>query len=72
MQQDRRGQQLQKPDVKNEANKDNFVDQSRRKTLKKIAVGGAVAGVLALTGKWSKPVVDSIILPAHAQATGQE
>jgi hypothetical protein len=45
------------------------VNSSRRKALKKIAAGGAVAGVLALSGKWSKPVVDSIILPAHAQAT---
>ncbi|HHD63392.1 MAG TPA: twin-arginine translocation signal domain-containing protein [Desulfobulbaceae bacterium] len=71
MQQDRQAQQLQNHDVKNEANKDNLVDQSRRKTLKKIAAGGAVAGILALSGKWSKPVVDSIILPAHAQATGQ-
>jgi hypothetical protein len=48
------------------------VNPSRRKVLKKIAAGGAVAGVLALTGKWSKPVVDSIIVPAHAQATNPE
>ncbi|HHD63393.1 MAG TPA: twin-arginine translocation signal domain-containing protein [Desulfobulbaceae bacterium] len=48
------------------------VNPSRRKALKKIAAGGAVAGILALSGKWSKPVVDSIILPAHAQATNPE
>jgi len=48
------------------------VNSSRRKALKKIAAGGAVAGLLALSGKWSKPVVDSIILPAHAQATNAE
>lgn len=45
------------------------VNSSRRKALKKMAAGGAVAGLLAVSGRWSKPVVDSIILPAHAQAT---
>ena len=45
------------------------VNQSRRKALKTIAAGTAAAGAMALTGKWSKPVVDTIILPAHAQAT---
>ena len=45
------------------------VNQSRRKALKTIAAGSAAAGALAMTGKWSKPVVNSIILPAHAQAT---
>jgi hypothetical protein len=48
------------------------VNKSRRKALKKIAVGGAAAGALALTGKWVKPVVNTIILPAHAQATNAE
>jgi hypothetical protein len=37
--------------------------------LKNIAAGTAVAGAMALAGKWSKPVVNTIILPAHAQAT---
>ena len=45
------------------------VNRSRRKALKTIATGTAAAGAMALTGKWSKPVVDTIILPAHAQAT---
>ncbi|HHB76260.1 MAG TPA: twin-arginine translocation signal domain-containing protein [Desulfobulbus sp.] len=44
-------------------------NQSRRKALKTLAAGTAAAGALALTSKWSKPVVDTIILPAHAQAT---
>jgi len=44
-------------------------NRSRRKALKTIAAGSAAAGALAMTGKWSKPVVNSIILPAHAQAT---
>jgi hypothetical protein len=54
--------------------KDNkkLINQSRRKALKTIAAGTAVAGTMALTGKWSKPVVNTIILPAHAQATNPE
>ncbi len=58
-----------------ETNGKTTVDQSRRKALKKIAVGTAVAGALAVSSKWSKPVVNSVVLPAHAQATngrGQE
>ena len=50
-------------------NNKKSVNTSRRKALKTIAAGTAVAGGLALSGKWSKPVVDTIILPAHAQAT---
>jgi len=41
----------------------------RRNALKKLATGGAVVGLLGITGKWTRPVVDSMILPAHAQAT---
>jgi hypothetical protein len=45
------------------------INVSRRKVLKKIAAGGSVAGLLALSGTWNRPVVNSIILPAHAQVT---
>jgi len=46
--------------------------QSRREVLKRLAVGGVVLGGAAqiLPKKWMKPVVDSIVLPVHAQATG--
>ena len=40
---------------------------SRRTALKGLAIGGGV-GALA---QWSKPVVDAVVLPAHAQATVQ-
>ena len=40
---------------------------SRRTALKGLAIGG---GIGALT-QWSKPVVDAVVLPAHAQATVQ-
>jgi len=45
---------------------------SRRDALKRLAVGGAVLGgaVATLPKKWMKPVVDSVIVPVHAQATG--
>ena len=45
------------------------IDASRRKLLTGFAATGTAAMMLSLSGKWSKPVVDSIVLPAHAQAT---
>jgi hypothetical protein len=46
-------------------------DQSRRKVLKSIARGGgAVAAAKALPERWLKPVVESVLLPAHAQTSG--
>ncbi len=44
---------------------------ARRKALKKLLVGSgaAVAASQTLPAKWTKPVVDSVILPAHAQTT---
>lgn len=39
----------------------------RRSLLKTLAVGG-VAGA-ALPTQWSKPMIDSVVLPAHAQTT---
>ncbi|MDH3376590.1 MAG: twin-arginine translocation signal domain-containing protein [Gammaproteobacteria bacterium] len=40
---------------------------SRRKALKTLAATGAVAGVIPK--KWATPVVDAMVLPAHAQTT---
>ena len=45
-------------------------DTSRRKLLKSIAAGsGAIVAGKSLPESWSKPVVDSVILPAHAQTS---
>ena len=46
-------------------------NKSRRKLLKSLAAGSsAIVVSKSLPGSWSKPVVDSVILPAHAQTTG--
>ena len=45
-------------------------DQSRRKLLKSIAAGsGAVIAGKSLPEKWSRPIVDSVVVPAHAQTS---
>lgn len=41
--------------------------EGRRKALKRLILGG---GVLAsMPDRWTKPVVESVLLPAHAQAS---
>jgi len=49
---------------------DNKSSESRRKLLKSIAAGsGAIVAGKSLPESWSRPVVDSVILPAHAQTS---
>lgn len=44
--------------------------EKRRKALKSILAGsGAVVTATVLQDKWSRPVVESILLPAHAQTS---
>jgi hypothetical protein len=45
---------------------------SRRRLLKALGLGGASAAAAAglLPARWTRPVIDSVLLPAHAQATG--
>jgi len=46
-------------------------NENRRKLLKSIAAGsGAVIVGKNLPSSWSRPVVDSVMLPAHAQTSG--
>ncbi len=40
----------------------------RRKLLKALSLGGAAAAT-QLPAKWTKPIVESVSLPAHAQTT---
>jgi len=45
-------------------------NENRRKLLKSLAAGsGAVIAGKSLPESWSKPVVDSVMLPAHAQTS---
>ncbi len=49
---------------------DRKSNHSRRKLLKSIAAGsGAVVAAKSLPESWSKPVINSFVLPAHAQLT---
>ncbi len=46
-------------------------NQARRKTIKKLVIGaGALAGYSMLPEQWTKPIIEQIILPAHAQTSG--
>ena len=50
--------------------KDKKSDKSRRKLLKSIAAGsGAIVAGKSLPESWSRPVVDSVMLPAHAETS---
>ena len=52
---------------------DKKSSDSRRKLLKSIAAGsGAIVAGKSLPESWSKPVVDSVMLPAHAQTSPAE
>ena len=46
------------------------LSQTRRSALKQMLVGtGVAAGAAVLPDKWSKPMVDKVLVPAHAQTS---
>ena len=46
-------------------------DLGRRKAVKKIVFGAtAITAFSAFPTKWSKPLIEQIVLPAHAQTSG--
>ena len=52
------------------SDKDFKSPEERRKALKKILTGtGAVTIAANAPDKWTKPVIDSVILPSHAQTS---
>ena len=57
---------------KNQAiSEDNIQGTTRRKALKSLlATSGVVAGSQALSSQWSKPLIEAVVLPAHAQTSG--
>ncbi len=44
--------------------------KNRRNLLKALTAGGGAATLSQLPKSWKKPVVDSVVLPSHAQTTG--
>ena len=50
---------------------DATLTEGRRQLLKAVTVGGgAVVVGASLPAAWTKPVIESVVLPAHAQASG--
>jgi hypothetical protein len=48
----------------------NKTTENRRKLLKSVAAGGgAIIAGKTLPEKWTKPAVDAVVLPAHAQTS---
>ncbi|MBI3796006.1 MAG: nucleotidyltransferase family protein, partial [Deltaproteobacteria bacterium] len=47
-----------------------FLPERRAALLKILAGGGAIAGAKLLPSAWTKPIINTIIVPAHAQMTG--
>lgn len=43
--------------------------KARRLVLKSIVTGGAVTTTKTLPDKWTRPITDSVLMPAHAQAS---
>jgi len=43
--------------------------RARRRLLQSVAASGAAVTVKALPDKWAKPILETTMLPAHAQAT---
>jgi hypothetical protein len=48
----------------------NIKEEERRKILKSTLAGGAIVTANIMPDDWTEPVLDSIILPAHAQTSG--
>lgn len=45
------------------------MENSRRKLLKALTIAGGSATVAQVPANWTRPVVESVLLPAHAQTT---
>ena len=52
---------------------DKKISKTRRKIIKSTAVGGGVFGTIKnVPETWTKPVIESVMLPAHAQTTPKQ
>lgn len=45
---------------------------SRRKVVAGLAAGGVLGGGALLPRKWTRPVIETVILPAHARTTNED
>ena len=43
-------------------------EYTRRQVIKKVMIGGVIATVV-LPGKWTRPIIETVITPAHAAAS---
>lgn len=57
-------------EMNDSSNEQEITSQSKRKILASIGITSGVIGASTLSHNWVKPVVDSVVLPAHAQTTG--
>lgn len=56
-----------------EAGQGNTVEGARRKILRSLVLtGGVGAGSALIPTSWTRPVVEAVTLPAHAQTTGPQ
>lgn len=63
---------LQKNVTETKSNNDNCHRLVRRAVLKGAITSSVIAGGISIPDKWSKPVVNAVMLPAHAQTTSVE
>ncbi len=59
-----------KTDNKEGAADNEASSETRRKAMKRVLVGsGVVATSKVVPDSWSQPVIDSVVLPTHAEST---
>jgi hypothetical protein len=67
---DKKHDEHESRDVRDEGVAEDASVEGRRKALRKLLVGGGIVGASTqLPDKWMKPLVDSVLVPAHAQTS---
>ncbi|MGA8262579.1 MAG: hypothetical protein WB783_20395 [Arenicellales bacterium] len=51
-------------------NNDSGSQSNRRRLLKSLAAGSVLSTAKGVPGSWTRPVIESVVLPAHAQTSG--
>lgn len=59
-------------DGKKTASRNAQDPRARRRLVKSLAASGGLAAVGKAVTDWNKPIVESVLLPAHAQTTGAQ